>query len=276
MHATWNFQLKRSEDKGAFLACLGTFAFVILLAPAVGFALFEGMGAEGLALGAVTTGLHGTYGILLSRSYHLGDLSTAYPVSRGMGLALIPVFAVLLLGEHVSLMAAGGIVLIAIGIYAVHIDTRLWRDLTHPARALAAPATQMAFLTGIVVACYSLWDKHALDQVPPVTLNAFGMAGNLFVLTPFVLLSGDASVLRTWDRHRGELAIAGILTAAAYTLVLAALTTSRVSYIAPTREVGIVIGTVLGVVLLGEGYGITRVWGSGLIVAGVLTVALAP
>jgi len=49
-----------------------------------------------------------------------------------------------------------------------------------------------------------------------------------------------------------------------------------VSYIAPTREVGIVIGTVLGVVLLGEGYGITRVWGSGLIVAGVLTVALAP
>ncbi|TMB96388.1 MAG: hypothetical protein E6J42_09160 [Chloroflexi bacterium] len=255
MHATWNFQLKRSEDKGAFLACLGTFAFVILLAPAVGFALFEGMGAEGLALGAVTTGLHGTYGILLSRSYHLGDLSTAYPVSRGMGLALIPVFAVLLLGEHVSLMAAGGIVLIAIGIYAVHIDTRLWRDLTHPARALAAPATQMAFLTGIVVACYSR---------------------NLFVLTPFVLLSGDASVLRTWDRHRGELAIAGILTAAAYTLVLAALTTSRVSYIAPTREVGIVIGTALGVVLLGEGYGITRVWGSGLIVAGVLTVALAP
>jgi len=193
-----------------------------------------------------------------------------------MGLALIPVFAVLLLGEHVSLLAALGIALIAVGIYAVHIDTRLWRDLTHPARALSSPATRIAFLTGVLVACYSLWDKHALGEVPPVTLNAFGMAGNLLVLSPFVLLTGSGSVAGQWRHRPGEIALAGFLTALAYTLVLAALTTTRVSYIAPTREVGIVLGTILGVVLLGEGYGVTRVWGSLLIVAGVLTVAVAP
>jgi uncharacterized membrane protein len=61
-----------------------------------------------------------------------------------------------------------------------------------------------------------------------------------------------------------------------YTLVLIALTTSRVSYIAPAREVGIVLGAALGVILLGEGYGLTRIWGAALIVAGCLTLGLAP
>jgi uncharacterized membrane protein len=59
-------------------------------------------------------------------------------------------------------------------------------------------------------------------------------------------------------------------------LVLAALTSSRISYVAPAREFGIVIGAVLGVVRLGEGYGPWRVIGSLLIVGGVVVLAAAP
>ncbi len=58
--------------------------------------------------------------------------------------------------------------------------------------------------------------------------------------------------------------------------MLAALTTSRISYVAPTREVGIVIGAALGVMLLGEGYGRWRIAGAVLILAGVLSLGLAP
>jgi uncharacterized membrane protein len=49
-----------------------------------------------------------------------------------------------------------------------------------------------------------------------------------------------------------------------------------VSYVAPAREVGIVLGALLGVVLLHEGYGRARIAGALLIVAGVLTLGLAP
>jgi len=62
----------------------------------------------------------------------------------------------------------------------------------------------------------------------------------------------------------------------AYLLVLAALTTSEVAYIAPSREIGIVFGTIFGAVLLSEGYGRTRIAAALLIVAGVLLLAVAP
>ena len=58
--------------------------------------------------------------------------------------------------------------------------------------------------------------------------------------------------------------------------MLVALTSSRVSYVAPAREVGIVLGAALGIVLLREGYGRARIAGALLIVAGVLTLGLAP
>ena len=90
-----------------------------------------------------------------------------------------------------------------------------------------------------------------------------------------LLLAAGAGGVRTEWRLRGRsIVTAGILVPLAYTLVLAALTTSQVSYVAPVREVGIVIGAFLGVVFLGEGYGITRVLGSALIVGGVLGLAV--
>jgi drug/metabolite transporter (DMT)-like permease len=191
-----------------------------------------------------------------------------------MGPALVPLFAVFLFDEHVSAIAAGGIALIVTGIYAIHIDQRLWRDVSHPLRALGSPATRTAFVTGGLIACYSLWDKAALDYLSPVTLNGFSMAGHFLVLTPLVLAAGTADVRQEWRLRGRSIVAAGILVPLAYTLVLAALTTSRVSYIAPVREVGIVIGAFLGVAFLGEGYGVTRVLGAALIVAGVVGLAV--
>ena len=69
---------------------------------------------------------------------------------------------------------------------------------------------------------------------------------------------------------------AGLFAPAAYILVLTALTTSQVSYVASVREVGIVIGTILGVALLREGFGAPRIAAALLIVGGVLTIGAAP
>lgn len=273
-HAGWNFLLKRSEHKLAFLWSAGGMAAALMLAPAAAFAFVDAPGWDGVAFGAGSGLLHGVYGISLSRGYQLGELSAVYPVSRGMGPALVPLLAVVLFGEHVSLPAAMGIALVVAGIYAIHVDRELWRDLSHPLRALAAPATRVAFLTGALIACYSLWDKAALDYQSPVTLNGFSMAGHFLVLTPLALSRGVAGVGGEWRLHGRSILAAGVLVPLAYLLVLSALATSQISYVAPVREVGIVIGTLLGVVLLGEGYGITRVVGSALIVAGVVGLAV--
>lgn len=278
IHATWNYLVKRSTNKLIFFWALSGVGFMVVLVPSIVFAIVDGFGTEQLLYGLGTAGLHSFYAVFLTRSYTGGDLSSVYPISRGVGPALVPILAVFLLDESISAGAAIGIAVVVIGIYTIHIDMRLIRDLSHPLRALAAPGTRIAFLTGFVIALYSIWDKAGIDHdLHPMILNAFSIGSYFLILTPFVGASAGGNVVRNeWRSQWRSILAAGILAPAGYMLVLIALETTRVSYIAPTREVGIVLGTALGVLLLGEGYGLSRIWGSLLVVAGVITIAVAP
>jgi drug/metabolite transporter (DMT)-like permease len=275
-HATWNFLLKRSSHKEAFLWSMALVSFVVFFIPAAVLVYRDGIDWHGLAFGFGTAVLHGAYGTALARGYQLGDLSVVYPIARGMGTALIPIAAVLLLGESISAPGAAGIGLVVAGVLFVQLQSLHPRDLRHPLQNMAGPATFMAVLTGLFITCYSLWDKKALDYISPVAVNEFSMLGYTVLMPVLVFRNGPAALIAEW-RDRGRMIIAaGIMAPLGYVLVLVALTTSRVSYIAPAREVGIVLGAILGVVLLGEGYGRIRIVGSLFIVAGALTLGLAP
>lgn len=276
-HATWNFLLKRSEHKTAFLFSLGAVSFAIFLLPAIVATVIEGIGTRGVLFGAVSALLHGVYGLSLSRGYQLGDLSAVYPISRGMGPAIVPLAAVIFLDERTSVAAGFGIALVVIGIYTNGVESGDLRGLGRPLTAvITRPATRVALLTGALIATYSLWDKAALDHLSPLTLNQFAMAGHALILAPLALRSSAGPLRTEWRERRTSVLAAGLLAPFAYVLILVALTTSRVSYIAPAREMGIVVGAVLGILFLGEGYGGWRILGSLLILAGALTLGLAP
>jgi drug/metabolite transporter (DMT)-like permease len=278
LHATWNFLVKRSGHKVIFFWGMALVGLILMGIPALGFAIFEGLGWVALGFGLGTMALHAVYGIGLTRGYHLGDLSSVYPVSRGIAPAVVPLLAVIIFGEVVSAPAWVGIFLIVTGIYVIHVDSRTWRDFTAPLRALKSPVTRVAIFTGLVISCYSLWDKAGLDNgVHPITLIGFTLIGNVIGLTPTIVReTGRELVTSEWKAHRRSIVAAGVLAPVGYTLVLIALTTSQVAYVAPAREIGIVIGTAMGVLWLGEGYGLTRIWGSVLIVMGAMLLAVAP
>ena len=266
-HASWNFLLKRSEHKLAFLGSAGIIGALTLLGPAIIVAAVDGLSGQAIAVGCVTATLHGVYGLSLARGYRLGDLSSVYPVSRGVGLALIPIGAALLLDEHISAIAVLGITMIATGVYALHIQPQALRDIAAPLRVLNQPAGRTALTTGLLIASYSLWDKNALDEVSPVVLNQFAMTGHALITTTAAAQSNLEGIRSEWRLHGWSIVAAGVLFA---------LQTSRVGYIAPSREVGIVFGAAMGVLLLGEGFGLWRVWASLAIVAGVIVLAVAP
>lgn len=274
-HASWNFLMKRSAHKVAFLWSFTTVSFVLFLVPAIIYALMDGISGRGLAFGATSGVLHAAYGLTLARGYQIGDLSAVYPISRGMGPALIPLAAVLLLDEHVSSWAGVGIAFVVIGILLIQAETEHGADLLLHLRGLRRPAIVTAVVTGALITTYSLWDKKALDFLSPVTLNQFSLLGYVVLLAPLAYRA-RGPLRDEWRENRASIIAAGILAPLAYLLVLIALTTSRVSYVAPAREVGIVLGALLGVAVLGEGYGRARIVGSVLIVAGVLTLGLAP
>ena len=282
-HATWNLLLKRSGHKAVFFWSFTAVSFVAFLVPAIVFVAIDGLTWTGVLFGLGSAAIHGCYGLALSRTYELGDLSSAYPVARGMGVTLIPIAGVAILGEDVSVAAGAGIGLVIAGIYAVQVQPRSLGDLLQPARALALPSSRVALLTGGIIATYSLWDKAALDHISPVILNQFNMIGYLIILLPLAMhdqfqrLRPSLEGLRAeWQAHGKAIVAAGVLAPLAYVMVLVALTTSQVSYIGPAREVGIVLGAVLGVAFLKEGFGASRISGSLLVVAGVLTLGLAP
>ncbi len=276
LHSTWNLLLKQSNHKTAFLWAFSAVSFAAFLVPAIVFFAVDGLTWKAVLFGLVSASLHGGYGLLLSRGYEIGDLSAVYPVSRGMGPALIPLFAFLLLDESISWVAGVGIAFVVLGVYTVQARSLVASDLLQPLRGLYRPATRVALLTGVFIASYSLWDKAALDHLAPVALHQFSLCGYLVLLAPGVLRSGAAGVRGEWKERRAGVVAAGVLAPLAYVLVLIALTDGRVGYIAPAREIGIVLGALMGITLLGEGFGPPRIAGSVLIVAGVITLGLAP
>lgn len=276
MHATWNLLLKQSAKKATFFWSFTVVQFIVFLIPAIVAAIVTGVPWQGALFGLVSAVIHGCYGWGLSRSYELGDLSSAYPAARGMGVTLIPVIGVTILSESVSTMAAVGIGFVIAGIFVVQTDLHTARDLIEPFRQFVRPSARVALLTGGLIATYSTWDKAALDHLNPLVLTQFTTCGYLLILAPTALADRGERLREEWKNNGVAIISAGLLSPAAYILVLFALTTSQVSYVGPSRELGIVMGALLGVFFLREGFGVSRIGGSALVALGVLLLGIAP
>ena len=280
-HASWNFLLKRSVDQEAFLWCLLAAASV-LLAP-LGLFLFWQfpIDAPGQSPGwwfvGATIGLHVLYFLALGRGYASGDLSLVYPIARGIGPILIPVMAVVFLGEAIALPALLGIAVVVVGIYTISLWGNLNLFLRQPMAMLKDPATRYAILTGLTIVSYAIVDKSAVAHVQPFLYMYLMTLGSAIVLTPYMIRGrGLAAVRRTWRLNQRSIILAGLLIFLAYGLVLTAMSFSRVSYVAPAREVGIVIGVLMGIFLLKEPFGRGRILGSTFIILGLVLIALSP
>jgi len=101
--------------------------------------------------------------------------------------------------------------------------------------------------------------------------------GSALVLTPYIWRFHGIKIARIEiKRQIGSIILSGLLMFLAYGLILFVLQFSRVSYISPAREVGIVIGVAFGTLLLGEPFSKGRVIGSCLILSGLILISLAP
>ena len=261
-HASWNLMLKRAGDPEVF-AWVMLVVGSILLAP-VGLALlwYNSMDFPGLWFLLASVVLHVFYFILLARGYATGDLSLVYPVARGMGPMLVPVLAVILLGEIVETMAIVGIAAIVGGIYTISWWGNFHQVLRSPLLFLKSAGMRYAVLTGLTIAVYSIVDKEGVGHIQPVLYMYFLTIGTAVFLVPYILLHKGADAVKTeWRTNAIPITLSGMLVFAAYCLVLTAFSLSRVSYVAPAREVGIVIGVLLGMYVLKEPFGSGRLLG---------------
>lgn len=273
LHATWNLLAKRIGAGEGFL-WLMCGASVVIYAPVAAWIYFAQRPPIGLAqIGFMcgTAVLHLAYFVLLTRGYRLGDLSLIYPLARGTGPALSTAAAIAFLGERPTSLALAGAALVVVGVFVLTSGPRGMRRATLDRRW----ATGYGLLTGVMIAAYTLWDKQAVSafHIPPLLLDWGSSLLRFALLTP-VAAARWQDVQVHWRAHRLETLAVAAMAPLAYIMVLTALVFTPVSYVAPAREVSIVIGTAMGTRLLAEGEGRRRLLGALAIVAGVLALAI--
>ena len=272
LHAGWNALAKRGADPLAFLALCSCVAAPIVFPIAAPVLWREGVSVHALPFVLGTIALHVLYFYALGRAYATGAYSIVYPIARGLGVALVPIGAYLLLDERLSATGIVGIACVVLGVTTLH-------QVGHRhAIATGAPlgaATLWAVITGLSIAAYSLNDKAGVARLHPVAYMLLIEAGCGLVMLPAVLLTRPAAVRREWAMNWRAILAVGAMSAAGYTLVLLAFRLSKTGYVVAARELSIVLSALIGTLWMGEGRVGPRLAAASIVLAGVACVALA-
>lgn len=274
-HAAWNILAKRCAGGVVFVWQFG----LVSLIPAVPLTFWYWhahqpvLTAEMCVAIAASALVHVVYALALQRGYRASPFSVVYPVARGSGPALTIIAAVGLWGEQPSALGWIGVIAVLTGIFFVAGGARLRGLLTADG---ARRGVYWGVATGALVATYTVLDAWAVKSLgmAPLIFYPLSLIVRSVVLTPLVVTRASAA-RSEWRNNRAAIVGVGLLSPAAYLLALLALQMAPLSYVAPVREVSMLIGALVGARLLGESLMGTRLMGVVLLLAGVVGVAVA-
>lgn len=250
LHASWNFLVKRNDDKHLSMSAvvLGhtPFALAALL-----YAPWPRLESVPYLVGGV--GLHVGYQLFLLASYRIGDLSQVYPLARGSAPLMVAGVSVALLGQPLSRLELAAVAAIAAGIMSLAWVRR--SDGLRNGRAAA-----LALATGGFIASYSLVDGLGAREAG-TALGFYGWLsianGLVFAAIMSIVQPGLVKrvVCRNWRLALGG----GGASFLAYATATWAFTVAPIPLVTALRETSIVFALVLGVVVLKERLDLAKV-----------------
>jgi len=286
IHAVWSFFIKGSSDPLAFNVIQG----IPIVAVFVAFLFFVDPSAltpRFCWLVAATGIAHAFYLYGLSLAFAGGDLSLVYPIARSTP-AFLPLVAVPLTGERLSLAGGLGIATVVVGMWAVQLgpdgSAQAGASPVPWRRRLTSPALRFAYLALAASVAYGVIDKALVAEVvasdvagplPPAIFCFFALwASCAVVFVPAAALRlGRAALGRTLRLEWRRATLAAAISAAGYSLILAALETAPASYVVAVRQSSVLFVLALSVGLLGERPGRMRLVGAVATVLGVGLIA---
>ena len=265
LHATWNAMAHAVPDRLIGFALIGT-AYLVAGGVLAATAPSPAAGSWDYLIASVL--LHVLYNLLLMRSFMLGDFGQVYPLARGMAVAVVAVLATVAVGEAMPPARLVGVILVCLGLAA------LVAPLGRTANA-ELPAVVAALGTGVMIAGYTTVDGVGVRGSGSV----LGYTGWLF------LLQGAALPILAYARRGRGLArqarpyllaglAGGVLSLAAYGLVLWAQTRAALAPVAALRETSSLMGAIIGAVVFRESFGRRRILAAVVVTAGVVLANL--
>ena len=272
MHAIWNFLAKKASGGLPFVWMYGLVSLVLALPIVIIFCVENPQSFGGAAIAAAISSavLHVVYSLVLQHGYRVSDFSIVYPLARGTGPLFSVLGAVLLLHEVPSVPGWVGIALILCGVFLVSGGTKMFSG---PRRPNEQRGVTWGIVTGLLISCYTLVDGWAIKSLgaSPIVFYGIGLLFRTLLVAPFAMRDTDQLRVQ-WRQHKGNIIAVGILSPCAYVLVLFAMKIAPLSYVAPARELSMLLGAYMGAKLLKEQDLRVRSVGAVLMGAGVFAL----
>lgn len=251
LHATWNLLLRARADAEAATA-VAVAALVVCALPFAAATWHVDPAAWRYLVPSAALEL--AYVVLLAAAYRRYELSVVYPVGRGLAPVAALAVTVLVVGTRPTAAEVAGVLVVAAGVLLVRG--------AHRGRGGAL---------GLAIACaigsYTVLDRYGIRHASALSYLF------LVMLPSGVLYPAWIGARRVRAAVAPASVLAGVLSMAAYALVLLALRRASAPSVSAVRETSVVIATVLAAVFLHERVGRWRSAGAVLVAAGVALLA---
>lgn len=256
LHAAWNLLIMTSSERllaawGQFLVGGLLFVPVLLLVGVPGSAALPFLVGSSL--------VHVLYVLALTRAYHHGDFSFAYPLARGGGALLAAVGGVLFLSDVLSGLAWLAIAIVVGGL----------ASLVRP--QVSRLALLWAGLTAATIGTYTTLDAAGARRSSGLGYGIALVLGAGIALSVLLLVIGRAgdivpAVRLEWRRYL----VGGVCSTLAYSMVLAGARLAPVGYVAALRESSVVLGAGAGWLFLHERLSRGRLVAASIVATGLV------
>ena len=246
LHASWNALLRGGADRPLSMTLMNA---TLGVAGLIGIAIAGLPSAAGLFWATLSGVLHWIYVVLLVITYRSGDLGETYPVARGSSPALVALGASFFAGEWLQPLAIGGLALVSAGIV-------LLASVRGRLHAMNLP---WALMTGVVIAAYTVVDGIGVR----VSGNWFGYISTMFAffaaMPLWFIATRGPEFFRAPPREFGKAMAGGVISLAAYGVVIWAMRAGPMGAVSALRETSVVFAALLGAMFLGERLSMQRI-----------------
>lgn len=268
IHPLWNMLLKQSRDKIIFYFNIHLFftvlcSFILLRYP------LSGITAGGWMLVLLSSIAHFFYQVYLCRSYELGELSLTYPIVRSAPL-FVALMSFVFLRERLTAVGIIGIILTVLGAQLINQE-KFSIMLSEIFKYKHKEAFIAAVLTAFFSALYSVIDKKGALAIHPVLFFYlfFALSGLFFGVYLLFLKQKRKNYWLQTKEDAFKITLASLMEFSSYILILYALRISKVAVVVAIRQISVVFGAMLGILILKEQYGRVRVIASLIIFIGI-------
>jgi drug/metabolite transporter (DMT)-like permease len=263
LHASWNAIVKGSPDKLLMMVLVTAAAALIAV---VTLPWLQQPATASWPFLLTSSILQVIYFVLVARTYHIADMSEAYPLMRGTAPLLVTLVSVVGLKANLSPLMWVGVTVICLGILSM-----AWGGRHKDRRGIIS-----ALLNAVVIAAYTLTDGMGVRRsgAPAAyTLWIFLIAS--VPLAIWAIRTRRRSIADSVRNHWHFGLIGGIGTVASYGLALWAMTLAPIAVVAALRETSILFGTLISGLVLKERISVGRFIAAGTIALGAAVLRLA-